>query len=161
MDLMSSDSPARNGNQPRRHDSRPRQVQETFDAAATETVQRARRLLHVWLDSHHLDSLRTDILLAVGELITNAVVHGRAPIRLVMTHRPDRIRIEVRDAGGGHPAIRPIQRTGPDAGGWGLHMVDQLVDTWGTHTSHSTTTVWIEQPIIPTDLSILGPRERD
>ena len=101
------------------------------------------------------------MLLAVGEVVTNAVVHGKAPIRLVMTHRPYRIRIEVHDAGGGHPAIRPIQRTGPDAGGWGLHMVDQLVDTWGTHTSHSTTTVWIEQPIIPTDLSILGPRERD
>ena len=132
-----------------------RQVHETFDAAS-DTILRARRLLRTWLDVHHLDSLRTDIPVAVGELVTNAVVHGKAPIHLVLSLGLDRIRIEVHDAGGGHPAIRPNQRPGPHAGGWGLHMVDELVDTWGTHTRPDATIIWIERSIPPA-----GPVPRD
>jgi anti-sigma regulatory factor (Ser/Thr protein kinase) len=110
------------------------------------TIPRARHLLTRWLEGCGLAN-SDDLILAVGELITNAVRHGKGPIHLTLTNLPNRIRVEVHDQGGGHPAIRPIQPTGPDAGGWGLRMVDKLVDTWGTTTTGNHTMVWIEHAL--------------
>jgi anti-sigma regulatory factor (Ser/Thr protein kinase) len=125
-------------------------VQQTFDAVS-ETVPLARRVLDAWLSSWDLGGHHADLELAVGELVTNAVRHGKPPIRLVMAKLPDRIRVEVHDCGGGRPAIRPARQTGPDAGGWGLRIVDQLVDTWGTDTSGDNTSVWVEQALPPSN----------
>jgi anti-sigma regulatory factor (Ser/Thr protein kinase) len=86
-----------------------------------------------------------DLKLAVGELMTNAVRHGKEPIRISLTRHPDRVRIEVQDHGGGHPAIREIQPTGAQPGGWGLRFVDRLADAWGTHTIDEVTVVWLER----------------
>jgi anti-sigma regulatory factor (Ser/Thr protein kinase) len=43
----------------------------------------------------------TSIELAVGELVTNAVRHGKEPIELIMALLADWVRVEVHDHGGG------------------------------------------------------------
>jgi anti-sigma regulatory factor (Ser/Thr protein kinase) len=123
-----------------------RQSRDVF-AGVPAAISRARHLTADRLRAWGLERLVTSLELAVGELVTNAVRHGKEPIELIMALLADRVRVEVHDHGGGQPAIRPVQRTGPDAGGWGLHMVDQLVDAWGTHTTGNHTIVWIERTL--------------
>lgn len=121
----------------------------TFDDKSA-TVGAARRFTAGVLDSWGLGELLgdgeiEDLRLAVGELVANAVRHGKAPIRIRVARHADRVRIEVRDHGGGHPAIREVQHIGADAGGWGLRFVSRLADAWGTHTVGGLTSVWLER----------------
>lgn len=90
-------------------------------------------------------ALLADVISVAGELVANAVRHGKAPIRIRVARHADRVRIEVRDHGGGHPAIREVQHIGADAGGWGLRFVSRLADAWGTHTVGGLTSVWLER----------------
>jgi anti-sigma regulatory factor (Ser/Thr protein kinase) len=94
-----------------------------------------------------LGELVPTLQVAVGEVFTNAVCHGAGPIEVVVADLADRVRIEVRDRGGGRPAIRPVQTSGPEVGGWGLRLVDELVDSWGTDVTAGYTTVWVEHAI--------------
>jgi len=143
---MSTERPPELTAPPEGDDAAARPDQHSIDVV--QNIPGARRLLATWFATIGLDQDGgADLHLAVGELVTNAVRHGKAPIRLTMTKRLDRIRIEVHDHGGGRPAIRPVQITGPNRGGWGLRMVDQLVDAWGTTTTGDLTTVWVEQPL--------------
>jgi anti-sigma regulatory factor (Ser/Thr protein kinase) len=126
-----------------------RRTHEVF-GGRTDAVPRSRHLigdrLRAW-GLGDLDELVTVLELAVAELVTNAVQHGRAPIDLVMTLLPGRVRVEVHDHGGRRPAIRPTHTTGPDIGGWGLRLVDELVDRWGSSTSAGHTLVWVEHAV--------------
>jgi anti-sigma regulatory factor (Ser/Thr protein kinase) len=145
---MSAGRPRRIGNDAP-IDNLSRLVQRTFDAVP-ETVARVRRLLDSWLEGCRLHRDGDDLKLAVGELVTNAVRHGKGPVHLIMAKLPDRVRISVHDHGGGHAEIRPIVATGPNAGGWGLRLVDSVVDAWGTKTTGDHTSVWVEQGLAPT-----------
>jgi anti-sigma regulatory factor (Ser/Thr protein kinase) len=79
--------------------------------------------------------------LAVSELVTNSVRHaglGRGDlIRITADWSGTRLRVQVRDGGGG--GTRPAQVSGsirPAPGaesGWGLYLVDRLTSRWGTH----------------------------
>ena len=83
-----------------------------------------------------------DITLLVSELTTNSVKYGGVgPVRLEITNTPDRIRAEIVDQGAG---FTPKQRDGDlsRVGGWGLHLVDELTDAWGTY--EGSTHVWFE-----------------
>jgi anti-sigma regulatory factor (Ser/Thr protein kinase) len=69
------------------------------------------------------------LLLSVSEAVSNAILHGRAPIRMRAWAEPGRIVVAVTDAGPGPadpvaglmPADRPV-----GAGGLGLWMMHQL-----------------------------------
>ena len=132
-------------------DRRPfHQVHEVF-AAAPEAIPRARQFIGDWLRRWGLDDLVEPLRLAVGELVTNAIRHGRGKVDVMITLLlGSRVRIEVHDRGAGRPAIRAVQLTGPTIGGWGLRLVDQLVDSWGTHNTGGQTVVWIEMALPPT-----------
>jgi anti-sigma regulatory factor (Ser/Thr protein kinase) len=123
-------------------------VQELW-AGGTEAVPRARQLVGDQLRDWGLSDVVDPLKLTAGELVTNAVQHGQGPIQLTMALLGDRVRLEVCDHGGGHPAIRPVQLSGPAIGGWGLRLVDQLVDSWGTHNTSGQTVVWIEKALPP------------
>lgn len=85
--------------------------------------------------------------LLVSELVTNVVRHtpkGRSLAAADMRVRlySDRVRVEVRDDG---PGFRPRPRT-PDqdtGSGWGLHLVGELADAWGTEPGVQNC-VWFE-----------------
>lgn len=80
----------------------------------------------------HLNSMKEelggrfdDVVLVVSELVTNSVRHAGSDV-LVRVHRqPDKIRIEVADAGPGFSSDTPRGE------GMGLRIVEQIADDWG------------------------------
>ncbi len=83
-----------------------------------------------------------DMTLLISELVTNGVKYGGdGPVRLEIVQEPERIRAEIIDQGGG---FTPVERDGDlsRVGGWGLHLVDELTDRWGTY--EGSTHVWFE-----------------
>jgi anti-sigma regulatory factor (Ser/Thr protein kinase) len=79
--------------------------------------------------------------LLTSELATNAIIHAASGFELEID--VDRtIRVEVRDAGGGRPAVL---HAGPqDGSGRGLGLVQALSSAWGVTPSSPGKTVWYE-----------------
>lgn len=81
------------------------------------------------------DADRATVTLLTSELVTNAVIHpGEAvggSVGLRITTYPDRVRVEVTDAGPGFDVgnLPPRPR---EFGGHGLVVVDGLASRWGT-----------------------------
>ena len=99
------------------------------------------------------DQRLDDFVLAVNELITNAVRHGggQGEVRLWLTGAT--LVCEVSDGGAGIRADRLAnhERPAPDtAGGWGLWLADQLSDSMVVTTGPAGTTVRITTAVDPT-----------
>ncbi len=85
-----------------------------------------------------------DAMLVTSELVTNAVRHGGAPVRLEVTTTPGRVLLRVYDTAATSPAPRPA---GPDdEGGRGLLLVETLASAWGCapHRDRPGKYVWAE-----------------
>jgi serine/threonine-protein kinase RsbW len=81
--------------------------------------------------------------LLVCELVTNAVKYGgEGPIELVVTSQPGRLRAEIIDQGSGFDSPPRDPRDLHTPGGWGLHLVEELADEWGSF--EASTHVWFE-----------------
>ncbi|MEU6757584.1 ATP-binding protein [Streptomyces sp. NPDC046685] len=86
----------------------------------------------------------------VTELVTNAVIHGRATrgSRVVVAYHLDgeRLRVEVRDAASGMPRVGSSVSEDGDApeGGRGLQIVATLADDWGVTPRVIGKSVWVE-----------------
>ncbi len=85
--------------------------------------------------------------LVVSELVSNAVRHGEAPVRLrVEGDAPaDELTITVSDAGSGTPALRTPEPGA--AGGRGLLLVEAMSQRWGVDRTDGGISVWA---IVPT-----------
>ena len=94
------------------------------------------------LDEQRLDDLR----LLTSELVSNSVRHGSSipehPIRVKVSVMDTTVRVSVVDSGGGFERSPDPAKPGVD-GGWGLFLVEQLADRWGTD-GEGATTVWFE-----------------
>lgn len=87
-----------------------------------------------------------DFVLAVNELITNAVRHGGGQGRLRLWHGAGELVCEVADHGHGISARRLSDRARPapdTAGGWGLWLARELSDTMAVETGQAGTVVRI------------------
>jgi anti-sigma regulatory factor (Ser/Thr protein kinase) len=78
--------------------------------------------------------------LMVSELVSNACRHGSGRIQLTVQSGEDGVRAEVRDDGSGARIVKADPR--PARGGWGLHFVDRLADSWGVAGDASR--VWFQ-----------------
>lgn len=119
-------------------------IAEAFDQAqVTEIRHSVTSCAHACgLDGQRLD----DFVLAVNELITNAVRHGGGRGWLRLWQEPDELLCEVADHGHGIAAQRLGDRSRPaadTAGGWGLWLARELTDTMEIATSSAGTTVRI------------------
>ncbi|MEU3889883.1 SpoIIE family protein phosphatase [Streptomyces sp. NPDC029041] len=104
-------------------------------------VARARSSAVRQLSSWGLGDLDFVAELVVSELVTNAIRHGRPPIRLRLI-RDQSLLCEVSDAGGATPHLRRARAS--DEGGRGLLLVAQLAERWGTRHARQGKTVWAE-----------------
>ncbi|WP_331725082.1 ATP-binding protein (plasmid) [Streptomyces jietaisiensis] len=86
--------------------------------------------------------------LLIAELTANAAVHGRVrgrDARLALTLTPTTLRIEVTDARGDRPPVRPSETDADGESGRGLLLVTSLADAWGCEPHHpGGKTVWAE-----------------
>ena len=77
------------------------------------------------------------LLLAFEELASNALRHGRDPIRVTVTAGPDGWLLEVSDAAVDRPPAPAVDRDAAD-GGLGLYLVARLCAAhgWDVHDGH-------------------------
>jgi two-component sensor histidine kinase len=103
----------------------------------------ARRFVDAALRRWDVEPDVADIaLLLTSELVTNSYRHASCDAQVSVVRRPEVVRVEVHDAGGGRVQRRPLDPERPD--GRGLNIVDALASRWGSTTSESGTLVWFE-----------------
>ncbi len=84
-----------------------------------------------------------DAVLVLDELVSNALCHGAAPIRVRLVRAAGHLRFEVTDA-----SPRPARPRPPDLdGGRGLMLVDACSRRWGQWRHGTGKTVWAEIPL--------------
>jgi signal transduction histidine kinase/DNA-binding response OmpR family regulator len=81
-----------------------------------------------------------DTGLAISELLSNALQHGRAPVVMRLSLLRGELRIEVRDAADELPRIRPIDPQSER--GRGMHVVASIARDWGCLPLRKGKTVW-------------------
>jgi anti-sigma regulatory factor (Ser/Thr protein kinase) len=89
--------------------------------------------------------LAGDLALLLTELVTNSYRHSGAAheaIGVEVSLGPGRVRCEVTDQGPGF-LTGPLPPDRRGEGGWGLYIVDRMVDRWGVR-SGPPTRVWFE-----------------
>ncbi|HWM05769.1 MAG TPA: ATP-binding protein [Actinophytocola sp.] len=99
-------------------------------------VRQWARKLFASLDS----DTQVDALAVVDELTSNALRHSRAPFRISVYRRDQRLRVEVAD-GSPEPAA---PRTPCDDGGRGLLLIEAYSLGWGQELHPDGKVVWAE-----------------
>ncbi|HET6549665.1 MAG TPA: SpoIIE family protein phosphatase, partial [Solirubrobacter sp.] len=89
--------------------------------------------------------LREDALLVAGELVTNAVLHGRPPIELRLRRGARHLLIEVDDGAAAIPRkLRPSPR---EYHGRGLQLTAAVAERWGARPLREGKSVWCQLPL--------------
>ncbi|MFG2292824.1 SpoIIE family protein phosphatase [Streptomyces sp. NPDC048603] len=97
------------------------------------------------LDEWGLTELGFATELILSELVTNALRHGTAPVRVRLLY--DRtLTCEVWDGSNTAPHLRYAATT--DEGGRGLFLVAQLSERWGTRYTPQGKVIWAEQELL-------------
>ncbi|MFB8775794.1 ATP-binding protein [Streptomyces broussonetiae] len=117
------------------------QTSRAFDvtfACDPACVGRARRITRAFLGLWNVNGeLAENILLAVSELVTNAIEHGTGDVALRLWYPHGELRIEVTDD---NPAPAELRLAGDDdVSGRGLFLVAVLARTWGVSKDGKTT----------------------
>ncbi|MDC2951510.1 ATP-binding protein, partial [Streptomyces heilongjiangensis] len=86
------------------------------------------------------------VLLAVSELVTNALVHTDGRVRLDLTLLHDRLRVAVADNSPRTP-IKPANIGWQATGGRGVLLVEAMSSAWGTVPASGGKQVWAEIPV--------------
>ncbi|MRK02672.1 SpoIIE family protein phosphatase [Aeromicrobium sp. S22] len=106
------------------------------------TVAEARQFVVERLNRWHVpEPVTRDMALITSELVTNAMVHGGAPVELRLRCAGTQVLVEVQDDAAGEMP-RPRDPAQTDEHGRGLHIVDALSDEWGTRGTERGKTVW-------------------
>ncbi|OHV35337.1 protein serine phosphatase [Pseudofrankia sp. EUN1h] len=112
--------------------------------ADARAVPRSRRLVSATLAGIEppLRALRADVALIAGELLTNALLHGKPPITLRVLTQGSGLRVEVADASPTTPTRgRPSSESFT---GRGLAIVHSLAARWGCSPDGAGKVVWAE-----------------
>jgi anti-sigma regulatory factor (Ser/Thr protein kinase) len=125
-----------------------RTVLETTLPADAAAVSAARHALDALRDQVS-EGLLADLRLAVSELVTNSVRHGRSgavadDVELAVRMDGQALRLEICDCGQGFVPRRVDREADLDAlGGRGLFIVEQLAERWGV-TRAGKSCVWAD-----------------
>ncbi|MET8561184.1 ATP-binding protein [Streptomyces flaveolus] len=101
-------------------------------------VSRARRITRAFLNLWNVNGeLAENIVLAISELVTNAIEHGTGDVGLRLRYYDGELRIEVTDD---NPTPAELRLAGDeDASGRGLFLVAVLARKWGVSKDGKTT----------------------
>ena len=124
----------------------PRTTELALDAAPG-AVPAARAALRDLLAGHDLAARGDDAALALSELVTNAVLHGRAPIVLRLCLTQEALRAQIVDGSVVSPSFSLLDPTAVT--GRGLLLVSACVDAWGVEPQADGKTVWFELQTAP------------
>ena len=109
----------------------------------TEIAAHARAFASGVLRSWHVGEELCDAgVLAVSELVANAAIHGRAPVRLRLRRTDRRLIVDVSDGDDHLPRRRLANDTDED--GRGIGIVASLADSWGARQLDAGKSVWCE-----------------
>lgn len=120
--------------------------------AVPDAAPQARALLRELLRDSVFTPRLDDGALAVSELVTNAVLHGREPIIIRVTLTGERLRVEVHDGSPISPSFSMLDPTAVT--GRGLMLISAAADRWGVEPEPHGKQVWFE-------LLQGGPEEED
>jgi anti-sigma regulatory factor (Ser/Thr protein kinase) len=82
------------------------------------------------------------VALLVTELVTNAVLHARTELHLIVETEPGVVRLRVEDRALGTPVLRHYDTD--DVTGRGLALVELLATRWGVEPRPEGKSVWCE-----------------
>jgi anti-sigma regulatory factor (Ser/Thr protein kinase) len=102
----------------------------------------ARRHVEQFAAEQHLNGTTHVLTIITSELVSNAVLHGAAPVAMSLCHEFDEITVEVSD---GDAAVNAVRSPAPherSIGGHGLLIVASLADRWGIRPARTGKTVW-------------------
>ncbi|WP_433297679.1 ATP-binding protein [Actinoplanes sp. CA-030573] len=91
-----------------------------------------------------------DFVVAVNELLSNAVRHGGGRGRVALWRQEGSVVCEVSDAGAGIADPRPARAARPaidQPGGWGLWLAEELTDSFELTTGSGGTTVRVSSAV--------------
>lgn len=94
-------------------------------------VSAARAFVTQTLRSWGLSDAVGAAVLVVSELVTNSVLHAVTALDVSVSAAQGRVRVAVRDHGGGAPREHPVERLEEHEGGRGLQLVSALTHGWG------------------------------
>lgn len=107
------------------------------------SVRRARRFVSEQVIAKGFGDLRASAELLTSEVVTNALVHARTDITVVVADSDGRLRVEVID--GLAVALPPPTDPDPEAAnGRGLWLVDAIANNWGVESVEAGKLVWFE-----------------
>ena len=113
--------------------SQPVWANELHVAPATTSPARARDFVENQCHEQDLPYLVDDIRLVVSELVTNAVIHARTPIRVRIEALPLWVKLTVYDQSADLPLLSLAGHVlAEDENGRGLWLVDACSAEWGT-----------------------------
>ena len=112
-------------------------------SADPQQVAEARRLVAGYLRDRGEEDGEVAVLL-VSELVTNAILHGRAPLELRAHAAGAGVRVEVHDHEPSRPPVLRHDEDLTEPGGRGLQLVDTLADRWGWAENDNGKVVWFE-----------------
>src|SRR5688500_296534 len=108
-----------------------------------EPTRAARAHVQAQLAEASSHVLTSDAQLVASELVANAVLHGAAPVVLMVDAEPTRVRIVVRDAGRGVP-VRSAEASSGSMTGRGLRLIEAVSAAWGVMPVDGGKAVWAE-----------------
>ena len=107
-----------------------------------KSATRARTLTRAYLQPSCPREAIDIAALLITELVTNAVLHARTPIVVVVESSPGAVFLAVNDQSAGEPIARDY---GIDAAtGRGIKLVRELSTRWGVDRSGTGKRVWCE-----------------
>lgn len=81
-------------------------------------------------------------MLCTSECVTNALLHGEAPVRVAVSVPDAVLRVEVHDSSPVMPRLSTPSLTRP--GGRGVAIMDRISTAWGATPTDDGKTVWFE-----------------
>ncbi len=117
----------------------------SWDLSGIAQLPRMRGDVRALLDDTVDEELRDRLVLALDEMASNALRHGRGRVRAAVRRADSAWLLEVSDAAADQPPTPAVGRD-PSQGGLGLYLIAELSSAHGWYVQDGTKHVWAVLP---------------